>query len=108
MRELHAPRRLHGTADMSTLEEAADDVRADLIATLEELLSDVRNGRVIAVACVAISEAQSYDPWWMTSDPCIHAGAVLRAAVSWLATRMDADALRNHMRTERERDPHLS
>jgi hypothetical protein len=84
------------------------DGQAELIAHLETLLSDVRNGRVAAVACVSINDRADYEPFWSTSETCVHAGAALRAAVVWLCTRMDATALRLALERERETDPTLS
>lgn len=84
------------------------DGQAELIAHLETVLSDVRNGRVVAVACVSINEQRDYEPFWSTSETCPHAGAALRSAVTWLCIRMDANALHLAMRHERETDPGLS
>jgi hypothetical protein len=84
------------------------DGQAEPIAHLETLLSDVRNGRVVAVACVSITDRADYEPFWSTSESCVHAGAALRSAVTWLCTRMDANALHLAMRREREMDPGLS
>ncbi len=85
-----------------------DDEKAELIAHLETVLSDVRNGRIVAVACVTIDTQADYEPFWSTSETCIHAGAALRAAVTWLCARMDATALRLALERERETDPTLS
>ena len=84
------------------------DGQAELIAFLETALSDVRNGRVVGVACVTISNSADYEPFWSTSETCVHAGAALRAAVTWLCTRMDASALHLALQRERETDPGLS
>lgn len=80
----------------------------ELIARLEHLLTGVRNGTIVGVACVAVTDAADYLPFWATSEICVHGGAVLRAAASWLCTRMDADALRIALEQEREVDPRLS
>ena len=85
-----------------------DESRAYLIAELETALANVRAGRVVAVACVTVDPAGGQDAWWATSDRCIHAGAALRAAVTYLGVRMDAKALMVAMAEERERDPALS
>jgi len=84
------------------------DGQAELVAQLETLLSDVRNGRIVAMACVTISDHADYEPFWTTSEECVHAGAALRAAVVWLCTRMDANAMQIALRREHETDPGLS
>jgi len=89
-------------------EHDAHDGQAELVAYLESMLTDVRNGRIVAMACVTITEQADYEPFWTTSETCIHAGAALRAAVTWLCTRMDANALHLAMHHERESDPKLS
>jgi hypothetical protein len=84
------------------------DGQAELIAHLETLLTDVRHGRVVAVACVSINDRADYEPFWSTSETCVHAGAALRAAVVWLCTRMDAHAMHIALTREHESDPTLS
>jgi hypothetical protein len=92
----------------STASETELTPQEELIARLEHLLTGVRNGHIVGVACVAITDAADYMPFWVTSEQCVHGGAVLRAAVSWLCTRMDADALRIALEQEREHNPRLS
>ena len=84
------------------------DGRAELIAHLETMLTHVRNGRVVALACVSIKDDADYEPFWTTSETCVHAGAALRAAVVWLCTRMDAAAMDIALKCQHETDPRLS
>jgi len=79
-----------------------EDPQAALVARLEIMLTDARNGRLVGMACVTVNEDQDYEPWWITTEVCIHAGAVLRAAAAWLITRMDANALHTALEAERE------
>jgi hypothetical protein len=85
-----------------------DDSRAYLVAKLEVALADVRAGRVAGVACVLVDGDGTHDAWWATADRCIHAGAALRAAVTYLGVRMDTRALMAVLAEERESDPALS
>ena len=89
-------------------EQDIDDARAHLIAALETALVDVRAGRVVAVACVTVDRDGAHDPWWGTADRCIHAGSVLRAAVAYLGSRMDYNAVVAVLTASRERDDRLS
>lgn len=89
-------------------EEQEDAARAELIARLELMLTDARNGKLVGLACVTVNDDQDYEPWWVTTEVCVHAGAVLRAAAAWLITRMDASALHTAMEYERETSRRLS
>ena len=95
-----------------TLTDANDqdieNARAHMIAALETALADVRAGRVVAVACVTVDRDGAHDPWWSTTDRCMHAGSVLRAAVAYLGSRMDYNAVVAVLSASRERDDRLS
>ena len=84
------------------------DGQAELVAQLEVLLSDVRNGRIVAAAWVSITNHADYEPFWCTAETCVHAGPALRAAVVWLCARMDAHAVNLALAREHESDPRLS
>jgi len=85
-----------------------DDPQEYLVAELEVALSRVRNGEVTGVVCVLIDEQDEYHAFSATTETCPHAMASLRAAVAYVATRMDMNAVAIIQASKRSQDPTLA
>jgi len=77
-----------------------------LIAQLEATLTRVRNDEVVGVVCVLVLPDGMMQPFWATTETCIHGGAMLRAAAAYLVAKMDTHALRRVVETEEDEALH--